>query len=128
MAGVPVPVIRRSSVLRSSEVENRDLYPATSRYRSVKYFQRDTPSVGSYVEAESWYPTEIPKSQTDLFTKVKSGEEGRLDLVALRVYGLPQLWWVIAFANDVIDPFEEITVNRVLRYPPIDYVSTNILT
>lgn len=128
MASVPVPVRRRSKSLTSVEVENRDQYPATSRYKSVRYFQRGIPGIGKNIEAESWEPPALEKTDKDLYTTVKPGEEGRLDLVALRVYRLQQLWWVIAVFNDIIDPFEEAAVGRVLRYPPFDSVATNILT
>jgi len=114
-------------VISSEEVDNRDEYVATSRYRNSRYFQRKIPGVGQRIEPETWMPPEIPLSDDDLYTKVRAGEEGRLDLIALRVYRLEGLWWVIAFANDIIDPFEEVTVERVLRYPPFDTVATRVL-
>lgn len=127
MAGIPVPVKRRSLSISSEEVENRDDYLPSSRYKDAKYFQRKVPGVGQRLEPETWTPPAIAPSDQDLFTKVKSGEVGRLDLIALRVYRLSSLWWVIAYANDIIDPFEEVTVDRILRYPPFDLVATRVL-
>jgi hypothetical protein len=128
LASTPVQQTRRSSVLTNTEVKNSDEYPASSRYRSTRYFQRDIPEVGTFVEPETWSPPNIKPSSSDLFTKVQSGEEGRLDLVAARVYKMQQLWWVIAFINDIIDPFEEVTVGKILRYPPFDVVSSKVLS
>lgn len=128
MGSVPVPIRRRSAVIISTEVDNRDQFPATSRYKAARYFQRSIPGLGKFIEQESWIPPDIEKSDDDLFTKVNPGEEDRLDLVALRVYGLSQLWWLIAFFNDIIDPFEGTPSGRILRYPPFDVVSTRILT
>lgn len=128
MPTVPVPIRRRSSLINSTEVDNRDEFVPTSRYKDARYFQRTLPDIGRRIEPETWTPPSIPRSDNDLYTKVFAGEEGRLDLIALRVYRLEGLWWVIAFANDIIDPFEEVTVNRELRYPPFDTVATTILS
>lgn len=126
--GVPVPVRRRTSYINSTEVDNRDEFISTSRYKNTKYYRRTIPNIGQVIEPETWVPPEIPKTANDLYTKVKPGEEGRLDLIAFRVYRLEGLWWVIAFMNDIIDPFEEVTVNRELRYPPFETVATQVLS
>lgn len=127
MASIPVPIPRRSKVLPSDEVENRDRYPATSRYKNAKYFKRVLPSIGKRIEPETWVPPGISPSPSDLSTEIRSGEEGRLDLVSQRVYNIDSLWWVIAYVNDIIDPFEEATVGRRLRYPPFDVVASLVL-
>lgn len=113
--------------LLNEEVDNRDTFPATSRYKGHRYFKREIRRNVLRVEPETWQPPDIEPSATDLQTQVKPGEEGRLDLVARRVYGNEQLWWVIAFINDIIDPFNEVTVGRKLRFPPFDIVATNVL-
>lgn len=128
MSSVPVPSKRRGSVLKSIEVDNRDLYPPTSRYKATKYFQRNIPGIGQFIEPETWNPPKITPSDKDLFTKILPGEEGRLDLVSLRVYKLDQLWWVIAYLNNMIDPIADATVGKVLRYAPFSVVATKILT
>ena len=114
-------------IVSSVAVENRDPYPPTSRYKSSKYYQRTIPGIGRFIESESWTPPDLKPEVTDLFTKVQPGEEGRLDLVALRVYNLSALWWVIAYVNNIIDPFN-VAVDTVLRYPPFDKVATRVLT
>ena len=114
--------------LVNEEVDNRDVFIPTSRYKELRYFKREIEGIGLRIEPETWIPPEIPPSQEDFFTKVLPGEIGRLDLVALRVYRLSSLWWVIAFANDIIDPFEEVVVDLILRFPPFKKVSTTILS
>lgn len=128
MAGVPVPVRRRTSFINSTEVDNRDEYVPTSRYKNTKYFRRTIPNIGQQLEPETWNPPSISQSADDLFTKVQPGEEGRLDLISYRVYRLEELWWVIAFVNDIIDPFEDIVVDRKLRYPRFEVVATLVLS
>jgi len=109
------------------ELDNRDTYIATSRYKNANYFQVDVPNYGPRVESSTWDPPEIPESALDQWTSVGAGEEGRLDLVALRVYRLEDLWWVIALANNILDPFSEVTSGLNLRYPSFDWVAANVL-
>ena len=43
--------------------------------------------------------------QTDQIYTVNQITENRLDLVSDLAYGTPHLWWVIALANNILDPF-----------------------
>lgn len=49
---------------------------------------------------------------------VSIAEEGRLDIIANQYYNTPRFWWVIALANNIIDPFD-IPVGTTLRIPTI---------
>lgn len=111
----------------SVKVRNPDRYSTTSRYKGTQYFQRQNPGIRSSIEPETWNPPDIPRRDTDKFTIVEPGEASRLDLVSLRVYKISSLWWVIAYANNIIDPFTECTSGRVLRYPSFDVLSTSVL-
>ncbi|MCG8434351.1 MAG: hypothetical protein MJA83_10005, partial [Gammaproteobacteria bacterium] len=105
-------------------------YPPTSRHKNTRYFKRRIKGLQGFqevIEQETWIPPEIPVTQNDLRTKVEPGEIGRLDLIALRVYNNSSLWWVIAFVNDIVDPFEEATAGRELRYPPFETVASTVL-
>ena len=44
---------------------------------------------------------------------------GRLDLLAYEIYESPMLWWVIALANDIVDPFDDALVGSLIYIPPI---------
>ena len=43
-------------------------------------------------------------------------EEGRLDMISQIYYGDPQLYWVIALANNIIDPFT-VMQGSILKIP-----------
>lgn len=45
--------------------------------------------------------------------KVKVGDT--LEKIALAYYGNPNFWWVVADANRILDPFEELEEGRVLK-------------
>lgn len=51
--------------------------------------------------------------------KLPPGYEGRLDMVSTMVYGTPNLWWVIALANDIMDPEEELIPGALIKVPII---------
>lgn len=122
-----IPVKQEIKVIESNLVDNRDDYVPTSRYKNARYYQRDIPGIGKRVEPETWQPPDIAESVDDLFVEVRSGEEGRLGIISERVYRVASLWWVIAYVNNIVDPFEEVTVGRVLRYPTFDRVTSLVL-
>jgi nucleoid-associated protein YgaU len=59
---------------------------------------------------------EIPVSSNDLAYTVQSGEEGRLDKISYKFYDNVQYWWVIAVANDIINPLS-VKAGDSLRIP-----------
>ena len=58
--------------------------------------------------------------------KIKETDIYRLDNIAYKYYGNPELFWVIMSVNNIIDPFN-IKNGDVLRILPKDYVEYNIL-
>lgn len=48
---------------------------------------------------------------------VQPGFENRLDLIATSVYGIPELWWVLARVNNLVDPMEGFSVHQRIRVP-----------
>lgn len=52
----------------------------------------------------------------DTYHEVILGEENRLDLISFHYYSTPLLWWVIAEASNIIDPFD-VPVGTILRIP-----------
>lgn len=61
---------------------------------------------------------------TDTVYSVPPGGAGRLDLIANAVYGVPDLWWVIARANSMLDPFTGPTPGQELRIPSRDRLAS----
>jgi hypothetical protein len=50
------------------------------------------------------------------------------DTLAVRFYGNPRLWWVIAVANDIFCPILQFTQGTTLRIPSPEYVLSQIGT
>lgn len=65
------------------------------------------------------------KRPDDFFHTVRYGEE--LDEIAYRYYGNGELWWVIAEANGIADPFEPLQPGTVLRCPSVRTVFGEVL-
>lgn len=57
---------------------------------------------------------------------VSQSDEGRLDVIATKVYGYASLWWAIAYANNISDPFSDdiIKPGKVLRIPRFEDLRT----
>ena len=70
-------------------------------------------------------PLDIPVRPDDTYHRVQSHEVCRLDLLAHQYYKNPLLWWVIASANDLYDPFESIESGTILRIPSIESLYGN---
>jgi|SRR5581483_2149796 len=64
----------------------------------------------------------FPESQTDSFHVVQAGEVNRLDIISNNFYQTPNLWWVIAVANNIVNPFSDVYVGKPLRIPDIAIV------
>lgn len=99
-----------------SEIDTDVSFYNMSRYRKIKTLKDKD---GNYYLA-TLYPEDmyIPESDTDSWHQVTAGEEGRLDLIAYLYYNTPDLYWVIAYANDIDDPFD-VKAGTILRIPSI---------
>lgn len=54
--------------------------------------------------------------------KIKGYNQFRADLISYEIYETPDVWWLILLANDIVDPFEELYMGRVLDIPSLsDY-------
>ena len=84
----------------------------TSRYRKLNRLLDNDSNL--YVETSE--AVKVPKSSTDSFHIVTKKDENRLDLISWQYYGNTLLWWVIAEASDIIDPFD-VPRDTVLRIP-----------
>lgn len=62
-----------------------------------------------------------PLSSTEFidgYHRVEEREVNRLDIISLRRYGTSQLWWLIAMANNILDPFY-VPVGLTLKIPSL---------
>lgn len=65
----------------------------------------------------------IPNSDDDIYITIDSSLVNRLDKLSLEYYNNPTHWWLIALANDIINPLDELPYGKVIRIPPIEYLS-----
>ena len=77
-------------------------YVNNSRYTKIRRLQDE--ETGK-IYNENWIAQTIDKSSEDQFYVVTMSEEDRLDIISTSFYGTPKYWWVIALANNIIDPF-----------------------
>ena len=79
-------------------------------------------------EIECWempeYPT-IEPGQDDVLYQVK--QDDRIDLLANEQYGNPDLWWVIAIANDMALLPSDLKPSSTIRIPSNNRVFNSIL-
>ena len=58
----------------------------------------------------------------DVIHTVTAADETRPDLIAWRYYRNPRLWWIIAHANKLLHPWNEIVAGTKLVIPPKELV------
>lgn len=91
------------------------LYNNACRYKNVRTLQNED---DGKIYHENWIPKYIPESNEDQYFTVTISEKDRLDIVANYFYNTANFWWIIAIANNIMDPFD-LPVGTVLRIPPI---------
>lgn len=67
----------------------------------------------------------VPYRSSDVYHRVKSHEVCRLDILAHMYYQNPLLWWVIAQANNIYDPFTPLSPGTLLRIPGLETLYGN---
>ena len=60
-------------------------------------------------------PPMVPSSSNDLQHTVKDGET--LQNIAYRYYGDSGKWYLIAEANQILNPFKELEMGTIIRIP-----------
>lgn len=58
----------------------------------------------------------VPDATDEIF-RVPAGGDARLDLISQKFYGVPDLWWVIALVNNIVDPLVGAPVGTNIRVP-----------
>ena len=101
---------------------NSGVYDAESRYFNYKFLKCG--DITDSVWIESWERPEIPESDDDMYIEYQENQNNRLDLISFKYYGTVKLWWAIAVANDIQNPFEKIEKGTILRIPIIANIPT----
>lgn len=66
-------------------------------------------------------------SEFDQYHQITAIDNLRLDLVAYQYYLNVEYWWIIALANDILDPFN-IPIGTILRIPSESVVINEWIT
>lgn len=61
-------------------------------------------------------PSVVPADTDELWVMPSAGVP-RLDLLSNDFYGTPQLWWVIASVNNMLDPLVAVPEGTSIRVP-----------
>jgi hypothetical protein len=88
-----------------------------ANYHSKDSFLRNAPVNDFYLDVNSL--PKIPKSMNDDLYTIESRYEKRPDLLAYKLYGTANLWWVFALRNPdkLVDPLEDFTAGKEIRIP-----------
>lgn len=82
-----------------------------SRYWNYKAYKNDT---NIYLEEPHYI--EVPEHPDDQFFMVTQKYVDRIDLISAKFYNNVILWWVIAKANNLTNPFS-VPLDTILRIP-----------
>lgn len=67
-------------------------------------------------------PAVVPDA-TDEIWAVPTAGVPRLDLLSNDFYGTPQLWWVLASVNNILDPLVSVPESTKIRVPTKERLS-----
>ena len=87
-------------------------YKKISRYSVYRLIVKDNNE--TYTETAN--QCSIDESDEDMYYQVQKTDEGRLDIISNNNYQSPIYWWVIAMANNIVDPFN-VKEGTILRIP-----------
>jgi hypothetical protein len=76
-----------------------------SRYQGTKVYQD---AASGQLFYGPWQAIIFMPAADDTWVQIDSDQALRLDLVSQNVYGTPYLWWVLAEANDISNPFTQL--------------------
>lgn len=85
------------------------MFPVTPIYEST--------SEGEPVVVFGLLQDAVVQDPTDLIFTVPIGNVYRLDMISQNFYGVPDLWWVIARVNNVLDPLVGLPLGTRIRVP-----------
>lgn len=68
------------------------------------------------------FRTYFPENEAKFI--VNAQDVGRPDLMAQRVLGTQELWWVLLKYNDIDDPWNELYPGQVLKIPSVTSVQS----
>ena len=72
------------------------------------------------------YIDDMNNSDNLIIYEVKPDESERPDLLSYRVYGLPDLSWLVSLVSGLDDPLSPLPVGYEIVLPPLSFVRSSI--
>jgi len=89
----------------------------TSRYTGIPYYY-------DYEAKREVYGIIKPMLKNNAWVAHKIDQEDSLDSLALKYYNNPTFWWIIAFFNNISDPFINLKdYFDIIKIPSISSIS-----
>lgn len=104
---------------------NNEYQGLSSRYQVLRVVEDE-----GQMYLETYNQVKVPESDSDSYHVVDRSEVNRLDIISNKYYMTPTLWWAIALANNMIDPFV-VNEGVMLRIPSqltLNDIQNRILT
>lgn len=101
--------------------DGSSVYPMYSRYHGVNIYASTDSIYGAYQFAD-FAVLSYPQTTEDSYYTVDAGYENRLDLISYMVYGTVHYWYIIAIANDIMNPLD-VPAGTVLRITPLSVLT-----
>lgn len=95
-------------------------------YKNGRYALGGTTETSSFA-IEWWDRNLLARDVSDIIYAVEKKYEGRPDLLGYLFYGEPQLWWVFAQYNGIVDPIGELVEGKILYIPLIERVRGSMM-
>ena len=82
----------------------------------------------SVYSLEWWNKNKISPDRSDIVYYIEKKYEFKPHLLGYLFYGDSLLWWIIAQANGIIDPLEELVEGKMLLIPTMNRVKSEIIS
>lgn len=112
----PSYLVKKQKVYESPDYQQPSYYNHLSRYKDLRTIKNKDDNKLAH---ETMFKYKIVESDADVIYTVTNKTKNRLDIIASMYYRNPQYWWIIAIANDIIDPLTELEIGTTLRIPPL---------
>lgn len=90
----------------------------SSRYKDTPLTARTVDGIPPRREWALWVSDPSFRRSTDFQVyQVTDADVGRLDLISYRFYGVPLYWWIIADANDIVNPVTDMYLGMFIKVP-----------
>ena len=115
-AASPAYLVKKQKIYESPDYQQPAYYSHLSRYKDLRTIKNKD---DNRLIHETMFKYKIVESDEDIIYTITDKTKNRLDVIASMYYRNPQYWWIIAIANDIIDPLTELKIGTTIRIPPL---------